>query len=174
MTWHHLAEVAKVRVEFGPVPTQDALPDARSLKRLDRLEQLIGRTHARNLRVRIDLIHYYTVILRRAQQRAMLGRWFTRKIWPWIWIPPVMLIGVFFFGALIWTLLDQPTTPVQLGINILRVIWRLWLMFSTFFIPYWISIKCQGDGTTIILGIVSVLTFLFFVLPILIEIGNGY
>jgi hypothetical protein len=75
MTCHHLAEVAKARVEFGPVPTQDALPDARSLERLDRLEQLIERTHARNLRIRVDLIRYYTEILRRAQRRAILWHW---------------------------------------------------------------------------------------------------
>jgi hypothetical protein len=86
MTCHHLTEVAKARVEFGPVPTQDATPDARSRKRLDRLEQLIERTHARNLRVRIDLIHYYTEILRRAQRRALLWRRFRhwlRRILRW-------------------------------------------------------------------------------------------
>jgi hypothetical protein len=85
MTWHDLAEVTKARVEFDPVPTQDALPDARSRKRLDRLEQLIERTHARNLRVRVDLIHYYTEILRRAQRRALLWRrlrhWLRRISW---------------------------------------------------------------------------------------------
>jgi hypothetical protein len=175
MTWHDLAEVAKARVEFGPIPTQDALPDARSLKRLDRLERLIERTHARNLRIRVDLIHYYTRILQRAHQRAMFARWFTQKIWPWIWIPPLILISVLLFAGFIWTWLGQPTSAAQLGSNILIIIWQLWLWFSSLFVIYWICNKCQGDRATTVLGIVTALTVLFFVLPGFFEPrGKGY
>jgi hypothetical protein len=74
MIWNDLGEIAKARVEFGPAPQADATPDARSLKRLDRLEQLIERAQARNLKVRYLMIRDYADQLWRAQRRAILWR----------------------------------------------------------------------------------------------------
>jgi hypothetical protein len=74
MTWNNPAEIANARVRFDPAPPTDATPDARSIKHLAQLWQLIEANQVIRDKIRYELILDAADELWRAHHRAVLWR----------------------------------------------------------------------------------------------------